>query len=115
MKIEVTGRAGGKTSSILRKMALDVEHSMCICSSAQDAEGMFKLAMVQFPELAWSRDQFLAVSSQNLQHSRHRPEWRNKYMDNADRCLQALFGDLRMVTWDLYEDFEDGRPRDEPS
>lgn len=98
MRIDIAPRASGKTARLIAGMALDPEHSICISHSAKAAHETYLFARKLYPEITWREDQFIAISSTSLRYSRSRPEWLHKYIDNADMCLESLFGTLRTIT-----------------
>lgn len=98
MKIEINARGTGKTSRMLAAMAAEPTRSIMICHSATAARDTYLMALNLFPQTRWTLDQFIPASSSNLRYHNSRDEWRFKYIDNLDLCLQAIFGRVDGVT-----------------
>jgi hypothetical protein len=98
MNIEIAPRGFGKTMRLIAAMAADPARSILITHSAMAAHETLALARKTYPQIQWREAQFLAINSSNLRHGRQRPEWRYKYIDNIDLCVEALFGEIALAT-----------------
>ena len=95
MEYIIRGRQGGKTEALIQLFRLDPEHSVIVCPNEREAE---RIRFILEEQWHLSRRITLnnVITTERTKYLRGRNA--KVYVDNLDRWVQSVFGNVQAVT-----------------